>query len=66
VLNKSISAISVKLTSPPIKLEVVGVTSKQADLVTDDQWNAYRGMKGDNFPEVPPDGERGAGWYQWM
>jgi len=47
---------AVKLTSNPIKFEVVDVSSKQANAVTDDQWNAYRGMAGDSFPEVPPDG----------
>lgn len=51
---------AVRLTSRPVKFEVIDVTSKQADAVTDAQWNAYRGMADDSFPEVPPDGESNA------
>jgi hypothetical protein len=52
------AAPAAKLTSAPIKFEIVDVASKLADEATADQWNAYRGLKDDNFPEVPPDGER--------
>jgi hypothetical protein len=45
------------LVTPPVTFDVIGVSSKRADDVTDNQWNAYRGMADDNFPEVPPDGE---------
>lgn len=38
------------------------VASAGANARTADQWNAYKGMKGDNLPEVPPDGERAARW----
>jgi hypothetical protein len=47
-----------KITSRSLKFEIVDVASALANEVTGDQWNAYRGMKDDNFPEVPPDGAR--------
>jgi len=46
----------VALTSKPISFSIDRVTSKKANELTDNQWNAYIGMKGDDFPEVPPDG----------
>lgn len=49
------AAAAQRLVTPPMTFDIISVTSKMADAVTDDQWNAYRGMKDDNFPEVPPD-----------
>ena len=50
---------SIAIKSNPIKMEIPdgGVTSEFANKATDNQWNAYRGMSDDKFPEVPPDGE---------
>lgn len=50
---------SIRIKSQPITMEIPdgGITSEFANNVTDKQWNAYRGMKDDHFPEVPPDGE---------
>ncbi|KAI8474284.1 MAG: hypothetical protein J3K34DRAFT_456831 [Monoraphidium minutum] len=45
-----------QLVTAPMTFDVIDVSSKLANEVTDDQWSAYRGMADDNFPEVPPDG----------
>ncbi|KAI8474281.1 MAG: hypothetical protein J3K34DRAFT_375003 [Monoraphidium minutum] len=45
-----------QLVTAPMTFDVIDVSSKLANEVTGDQWNAYRGMADDNFPEVPPDG----------
>jgi hypothetical protein len=47
----------VRITSKPITFDVASIASASANKATDDQWNAYRGMDDDKFPEVPPDGE---------
>jgi hypothetical protein len=39
-----------------VAFTVADVSSERAQNVTDGQWNAYRGMADDKFPEVPPDG----------
>ncbi|GBF96122.1 hypothetical protein Rsub_08870 [Raphidocelis subcapitata] len=46
---------SVRLVSPPVAFTISDVASERAQNVTDSQWNAYRGMADDKFPEVPPD-----------
>jgi hypothetical protein len=55
-------ARSVALKTEPVKFTVINVASAAADAATDKQWNAYRGMRDDNFPEVPPDGAVFLGW----
>eukprot|EP00775_Hariotina_reticulata_P009988 gene9988-10143_t len=45
----------VALTSRPISFSISSVSSKKADELTDNQWNAYKGLDDDQFPEVPPD-----------
>jgi hypothetical protein len=47
----------VRITSKPITFDVASIESASANKATDDQWNAYRGMEDDKFPEVPPDGK---------
>lgn len=44
-----------RIVSPPIKFTVLAIASASADAATDKQWSAYRGMRDDDFPEVPPD-----------
>eukprot|EP00878_Enallax_costatus_P008876 GHUV01009278.1.p1 GENE.GHUV01009278.1~~GHUV01009278.1.p1 ORF type:complete len:812 (+),score=180.05 GHUV01009278.1:182-2617(+) len=48
---------SITIKSKPIKMEIPdgGISSEFANKATDNQWNAYRGMQDDKFPEVPPD-----------
>uniref|UniRef100_A0A383WAS0 EGF-like domain-containing protein n=1 Tax=Tetradesmus obliquus TaxID=3088 RepID=A0A383WAS0_TETOB len=45
----------VRISSSPITFDVANIASASANKATDDQWNAYRGMADDKFPEVPPD-----------
>jgi hypothetical protein len=47
----------VRITSSRITIDVASIASASANKATDNQWNAYRGMEDDKFPEVPPDGE---------
>lgn len=47
----------VVISSSPITFDVANIASASANKATDDQWNAYRGMADDKFPEVPPDGK---------
>ena len=40
-----------------------GVSSTSADEATGDSWNEYSGLKDDQLPEVPPDGEIELSFY---